>query len=114
MRKIHKPSLKCDAVATGIGLLGAGVLGAVGSVFGSSKAKQSSDKAAELAYKGQQETNETNLNIVRETNAANLQLAQHQNQWNIEQWIRENQYNSPANQMKLYKQAGLNPNLEQG
>ena len=114
MKKIHKPKLKSDAVATGIGLLGAGVVGAVGSIFGSSKAKKSSDYAAELAYQGQKETNETNLNIVRETNAKNLQLAEQQNQWNIEQWNRENQYNSPANQMKLYKQAGLNPNLAQG
>lgn len=41
----------------------------------------------------------------------NLQLAQLQNAWNIEQWERENEYNSPVNQMKRLKAAGINPNL---
>lgn len=70
--------------------------------------------AADKAYEGQIATNNANLEAVDRTNAANLQLAQQQNQWNIEQWNRENEYNSPANQMKLYKQAGLNPALAQG
>lgn len=29
----------------------------------------------------------------------------------LEQWYRESAYNSPANQMRLLKEAGLNPNL---
>lgn len=41
----------------------------------------------------------------------NKALAQLQNQFNIDQWHRANAYNSPANQMKLLKQAGLNPDL---
>lgn len=30
-------------------------------------------------------------------------------QWALEQWNRENAYNSPANQIKLFEEAGLNP-----
>lgn len=44
-------------------------------------------------------------------NKFNLELAKLQNQWNIEQWQRENAYNTPANQMKRLKDAGVNPNL---
>lgn len=47
---------------------------------------------------------------------ANLQreLQNSQNAWNVAQWNRQNQYNSPANQMNLLRQAGLNPNLIYG
>lgn len=55
------------------------------------------------------ETNATNIELNRQNNAANRQLAAQQNQWNIEQWERQNQYNSPANQVELYRKAGLNP-----
>lgn len=44
----------------------------------------------------------------------NLMLAQQQNAWNQEQWERENEYNTPANQMKRFKEAGLNPDLMAG
>lgn len=44
------------------------------------------------------------------TNQANQILAKQQNDWNIEQWNRQNEYNSPANQVKLMQDAGLNPN----
>lgn len=44
----------------------------------------------------------------------NLKLAQMQNQWNVEQWQRENDYNSPVNQLKRLKEAGLNPDLVYG
>lgn len=50
-----------------------------------------------------------NRKAQQETNAANLALAQQQNQWNLDQWNRENAYNSPANQVSLLQQAGLNP-----
>lgn len=47
---------------------------------------------------------------------ANLQreLQSSQNAWNLAQWNRQNEYNSPANQMNLLRQAGLNPNLVYG
>lgn len=81
--------------------------------------------AADASYEGQvaanyanidiaNKTNAANRIIANETNEANRELAERQNQWNIDQWNRQNQYNSPANQMKLYKQAGLNPVLAQG
>lgn len=50
----------------------------------------------------------------KQTNKANLQLATNQNDWNVQQWERENAYNSPANQVKLLQDAGLNPNIYQG
>jgi len=37
-----------------------------------------------------------------------------QRQQALEDWNRQNQYNAPENQMRLYKQAGLNPNLIYG
>lgn len=101
---------------------GAGLFSNIfGSIFGSSSSK----KNAELAYRSQQETNQTNLEIARQTNEtnrqnvldtneANLNLAREQNQWNLEQWNRENEYNSPAHQVALYKAAGLNPALASG
>lgn len=36
------------------------------------------------------------------------------NAFNVDMWNRTNQYNSPAEQMKRYAQAGLNPNLIYG
>lgn len=44
----------------------------------------------------------------------NKMQAEQQNQWNIEQWNRENAYNTPAEQMRRLKQAGLNPDLIYG
>lgn len=44
----------------------------------------------------------------------NQALAKMQNQFNIDQWNRANAYNSPSNQMKLLKAAGLNPDLAMG
>lgn len=44
----------------------------------------------------------------------NKKLAEQQNQYNIDMWNMQNEYNSPANQMKRYEQAGLNPNLIYG
>lgn len=49
------------------------------------------------------------------TNMQNQKFAVEQSniayQRNLEQWNRENAYNAPTNQMKLFKEAGLNPNL---
>lgn len=47
-------------------------------------------------------------------NHHNEQLIQEQNRLNIEQWNRENLFNSPVEQMKRLKAAGLNPNLIYG
>lgn len=81
-----------DSLAGGIGSAAGGLLNMVGGAIAAKK----------------------NLKAVRETNRTNLQLAREQNQWNLEQWNRENAYNSPANQVQLLKDAGLNPNLYGG
>lgn len=51
-----------------------------------------------------------------EDRAYNRQIAlmKMQNDWNIDMWNRTNEYNSPANQLKLLGEAGLNPNLING
>lgn len=94
--------------------IGIGVASLFGGIVGSSMSSKASYNASQTALKGQREANDTNLQINRETNQTNMQLAEKQNQWNIDQWNRENEYNSPANQMRLYQNAGLNPNLVTG
>lgn len=49
------------------------------------------------------------INAQNATNALNVSLAKYQNNWNLQQWEREMAYNSPANQLKLLQEAGLNP-----
>lgn len=46
--------------------------------------------------------------------AANWRMANFQYQKNLEQWYRENEYNSPDEQMRRLRNAGLNPNLVYG
>lgn len=87
--------------------LAAGALGALGNIIGTITGTSAQQKAQDSA-------NQTNLQINRENNEANAQLAAQQNQWNIDQWNRENEYNSPAHQLELVKEAGLNPNFYMG
>lgn len=39
----------------------------------------------------------------------NLQLMKAQNDFNVNMWNKSNEYNAPGNQMKLLKEAGINP-----
>lgn len=39
----------------------------------------------------------------------NLQMMKAQNDFNVNMWNRTNEYNAPSNQMKLLKEAGINP-----
>ena len=39
----------------------------------------------------------------------NEAMAEKQNAWNYEQWLRETEYNSPTEQVKRMRDAGLNP-----
>lgn len=50
----------------------------------------------------------------KKTNRQNLQITQNQNAFNLAQWQREMAYNTPANQMKRLREAGLNPHLVYG
>lgn len=72
-------------------LLSAGI-GALGGVFGSLFGKKSQD----------------------DTNKASMELAEYQYSKNLEMWNRQNAYNTPANQVKRIKAAGLNPALLYG
>lgn len=56
-----------------------------------------------LNYKSQQDTNRLNQQENQKTRDYNLAL-----------WNAQNAYNTPAAQMKRYKEAGLNPNLIYG
>lgn len=49
------------------------------------------------------------VEVQNATNALNVALAYQQNQWNLDQWEREKEWNSPANQLRLLQEAGLNP-----
>lgn len=51
---------------------------------------------------------------VQMTNRANLALAEREFQQNKEMWQMMKEYNTPANQMKRFKEAGLNPHLIYG
>lgn len=81
-----------------------GIFGGIASAFGSLVGMASQNSNINKQLKAQQEENQKNREY-------NLMLAQLQNAWNQEQWERENEYNSPVNQMKRLKQAGINPNL---
>lgn len=101
-------------------------VGAIASAIGAgSSAASLADKNAQAQIDATRMSNETNLQIAqghdatnleqtRLTNEANAALASQQNQWNIDQWNRENEYNSPANQVKLLREAGINPALAIG
>lgn len=51
---------------------------------------------------------------VAATNRANREMADLKWQRDLEMWNLQNRYNTPANQMKRFKEAGLNPNLVYG
>ena len=44
-------------------------------------------------------------------NSANIQLAREQREWDYKMWKENNEYNTPLNQMKRLRSAGINPGL---
>ena len=58
--------------------------------------------------------NAANVYMQNRQNEENQRLAEQNNQWNIDQWNRANEYNTPANQMKRLRDAGLNTSLMYG
>lgn len=44
-------------------------------------------------------------------NSANIQLAREQREWDYKMWKENNEYNTPQNQMKRLRDAGINPGL---
>lgn len=95
-----------------VGSIATGLIGGVANTISSNSTNKANAKAVAdtnaTNLQIAQENNAANLQSTRETNAANAALADKQNQWNLEQWNRENEYNSPANQVALLEQAGLN------
>lgn len=65
----------------------------IGSLFGAKKRRKHEQSMADRAYK------------------ENREMADYQYSKDLEQWNRANRYNSPDEQMKRLKEAGLNPNL---
>lgn len=57
--------------------------------------------------------NIANKNAVDATNKTNLQIAQMNNEFNEKMLEKQMQWNSPANQIKLKKEAGINPYIDQ-
>lgn len=55
-----------------------------------------------------------NVWSVNQTNKANERMQQQQNEWNAFMWKKNNEYNSPVEQMKRLRAAGLNPDLMYG
>lgn len=85
------------AITTGaaIALGGSALLSSIlGGIFGSSS---------------QSSANKTNLQAARETNALNKQMFDQSIAYQNEMFDKTNAYNSPANQVKLLQQAGINP-----
>jgi len=88
----------------GLGSFLGGLAGGFGSFIGNLVGGRRQEKIVDKQIAAQKEENR----IAREWN---LNLARMQNQWNIDQWNRENQYNTPINQRRLLREAGLNPDL---
>lgn len=60
-----------------------------------------------LSFAGNAFNNKMSLNNQKK-------LMDYQNDINLRNWQLQNEYNSPSNQMKLLREAGLNPNLAYG
>lgn len=83
--------------------LASSIVNAGASVYGTIQNNKNIDKQLAAQQRENQSTREYNL-----------ALAKKQNQWSIDQWNRENQYNTPAEQLKRTKGAGLNADLVYG
>lgn len=95
----HSDCQQAIVPAVAAALIGGGA-SVLGSIFGGVSRN-----------KAQQDANRTNLQIARETNQQNWNMMTYQNQWNEAQNAKMLAYNTPAEQMKRYDQAGINPYL---
>lgn len=78
------------SILSGIGSIGS----AIGNLFSTSS------------------NNKTNLRIARETNEANRELYEKQFADQYRMWIENNEYNDPSKQVARFRNAGLNPLLQ--
>lgn len=56
----------------------------------------------------------TNKKLLKQQNQYNLEMSNLEWERNLDMWNRQNVYNSPVEQMRRLKEAGLNPNLMYG
>lgn len=75
-------------------------------VTGQQNAFNSSEAALARAFNAEEAEKARQFSAEEAEKARNLSR-----QWQLEDWERENAYNSPANQIKLMQEAGLNPLL---
>lgn len=97
-----------NPISSGVSALG----NLLSPIFGASSQSSANRTNLEIAKENQKivrETNDLNAQLVREANAANRANLEYQNAFNLDMWNKQNEYNSPANQLKMYKQAGINP-----
>lgn len=66
------------------------------------------------SFFGQSSANKANIAAQKLANQGNMELAAYQYDRQLDMWNQYNAYNTPASQMKRYKDAGLNPNLIYG
>lgn len=117
------------AAAIGIG---SAVAGLIGSWISSNASQNIAQAQIELAqqtneqnaflqreanqwnWQMQQEQNDANLHLANVYNANQVELQNDMNEYNERMWNLANEYNSPANQLALARQAGINPNAALG
>lgn len=96
-----------------LGLI-SGASGILQGIFGSAGSSYSADRA----YEANERTNEMNYRIWQEQQQHNIDMFNMENEANIQNWRTQfdaqNAYNSPIEQMKRLRAAGLNPALATG
>ena len=128
LTKILSPILSVGGAATSVVGVATGQpwLAALGSQAGSLGVGLGQQNTNEALMQNQrylqedaQSYNAEQAQISRDFNAEQAQIsrdfnaeqAQLQRDWSESMWMKQNEYNSPANQLKLMQEAGLNPNM---
>lgn len=84
--------------SAGSGATAGSTAGPYGAVIGAGIGAASSIVSDLFGSHSSKKANETNIQLARENNAYNERM-----------WHMNNEYNSPANQKRLYREAGINP-----
>lgn len=83
--------------------LGAAAIGGFGSLLSNL-----------FGSKNQSSANATNVHLAQLNNEFNERMMEKQMDYNLEMWNKQNAYNTPAEQMKRLKDAGINPYMALG
>ena len=104
------PNSPCDGGALGAVFSGlTSLVGGAANSISAENANKTNLQIAQLNADLQRETNKHNEELAREARAYDTAMWNKQNAYNEKMWARQNEYNSPANQVALLKQAGINP-----